>query len=106
MGQNIIYDQVSMLIAEAGKSHVLWAVEAEPGKMPSWLAPCKDANKVFEFVLVERDGPSGFTRTGLLFWDESLDMAENLAECFMEEGGHDPDETYQAVRANVMKSLH
>lgn len=101
-----ILDEAERLVKVFGDTDVLWAVEASGEQEPCYPKPSVEEGIVFEFVLVNREGPSGYQKTGLLFWDENIDMAENLAECFMEQGGYDPDETCEAVRANVQRGFH
>lgn len=98
---HIVDAAAAIMKADQAGDWVYWAVRSEI--VPADPQP-SDAEAIpFELVKVYTHGPSGYTRTGLLFWDESDDMAENLACCINEECGHDPDAVVEIVGANMAR---
>lgn len=96
-----IASQILRTSAAAPGSWVFWAVRAEAA--PAEPPPSEAETTAFELVKVRTSGPGGYEPTGLLFWDENDDMAENLACCINEDCGIGPDRVLEIVRANMAR---
>lgn len=98
MSKMILEAARALKAEDTAHAFALWAVPSEtpPNEPPPSEAECE----AFEFVKVYRDGPDGFERTGLVFWDEDVGMAVNLACCVNEECGLDQEAAERIVAIN------
>lgn len=88
--------------ADTGHIFALYAVSSNT--YPGFPPPSDEETCIFEFVKVPKDGPGGFIRTGVLFYDQDQDMAVNLANCVNEECGLDIDDAERIVAENMARA--